>query len=75
MARDLARFKSMTSLADALHLTERTLRRRLDKDGLTFQSLLDDVRRDEAVRMLDDPELTVAVAAASVRNADQDGSE
>ncbi|MCQ4438508.1 helix-turn-helix domain-containing protein, partial [Clostridioides difficile] len=35
----------------------------LDKDGLTFQSLLDDVRRDEAQRMLDDPELTVAAIA------------
>ncbi|KAG8152744.1 AraC family transcriptional regulator [Burkholderia catarinensis] len=63
MARDLARFKSMTSLANALHLTERTLRRRLDKDGITFQSLLDEVRRDEAVRMLDDHTLTVAAIA------------
>ncbi|MEK2606581.1 AraC family transcriptional regulator [Burkholderia arboris] len=63
MARDLARFKSMTSLASALHLTERTLRRRLDKDGITFQSLLDDVRRDEAVRLLDDHTLTVAAIA------------
>ncbi|MGS0894344.1 AraC family transcriptional regulator [Burkholderia stagnalis] len=63
MGRDLARFKSMTSLANALHMTERTLRRRLDKDGITFQSLLDDVRRDEAIRLLDDPALTVAAIA------------
>ncbi|AOJ27062.1 AraC family transcriptional regulator [Burkholderia seminalis] len=63
MARDLVRFKSMTALANALHLTERTLRRRLDKDGITFQSLLDEVRHDEAVRMLDDHTLTVAVIA------------
>ncbi len=53
----------MGTLADALHLTERTLRRRLDKDGITFQSLLDDVRRDEAVRLLDDHALTVAEIA------------
>ncbi|CAM2185135.1 AraC family transcriptional regulator [Burkholderia orbicola] len=63
MARDLVRFKSMTALASALHLTERTLRRRLDKDGITFQSLLDNVRRDEAVRLLDDHALTVAAIA------------
>ncbi|MDI9654610.1 AraC family transcriptional regulator, partial [Burkholderia cenocepacia] len=60
MARDLVRFKSMTALAGALHLSESTLRRRLDKDGITFQSLLDDVRRDEAVRLLDDHALSVA---------------
>jgi AraC-like DNA-binding protein len=53
----------MTALAGALHLTERTLRRRLDKDGITFQSLLDDVRRDEAVRLLDDHALSVAAIA------------
>jgi AraC-like DNA-binding protein len=63
MARDLTRFKSMTSLADALYVTERTLRRRLDKDGITFQSLLDDVRHQEAVRLLDEPTLSVAAIA------------
>ncbi|KWF30770.1 AraC family transcriptional regulator [Burkholderia pseudomultivorans] len=63
MGRDLSRFKSMTSLADALHMTERTLRRRLEKDGVTFQSLLDAVRHEEAVRLLDDDALTVAAIA------------
>ena len=63
MGRDLSRLKSMTSLANALHMTERTLRRRLDKDGITFQSLRDEVRRDEAARLLDDPALTVAAIA------------
>ncbi|WDD90688.1 AraC family transcriptional regulator (plasmid) [Burkholderia sp. FERM BP-3421] len=63
MGRDLARFKSMTSLASALHMTERTLRRRLDKDGVTFQSLLDEVRREEAIRLLRDRALTVAAIA------------
>ncbi|MCA8477820.1 AraC family transcriptional regulator [Burkholderia multivorans] len=63
MTRDLSRFKSMTSLADALHMTERTLRRRLEKDGVTFQSLLDTVRHEEAVRLLGDDALTVAAVA------------
>jgi AraC-like DNA-binding protein len=44
-------------------MTERTLRRRLEKDGISFQALLDDVRRDEAARLLDDPALTVAAIA------------
>jgi AraC-like DNA-binding protein len=39
------------------------LRRRLEKDGITFQSLLDDVRRQEAVRLLDEPTLSVAAIA------------
>ncbi|OXI64987.1 hypothetical protein CFB81_34160 [Burkholderia sp. AU28863] len=51
------------ALADALHPTERTLRRRLDKDGITFPSPLDDVRPDEAVRWLDAHALTVAAIA------------
>ncbi|RQS70168.1 AraC family transcriptional regulator [Burkholderia sp. Bp8963] len=63
MGRDLSRFKSMTSLANALHMTERTLRRRLDKDGMTFQSLLDEVRHEEATRLLSDDMLTVAAIA------------
>ncbi|AOK52047.1 AraC family transcriptional regulator [Burkholderia stagnalis] len=63
MGRDLSRFKSMTSLANALHVTERTLRRRLDKDGITFQSLLDEVRHEEAARLLGDHMLTVAAIA------------
>ncbi len=63
MGRDLVRFKSMTSLASALHMTERTLRRRFGKDGMTFQSLLDEVRREEAIRLLCDRTLTVAAVA------------
>ncbi len=63
MGRDLARFKSMTALAGALHMTERTLRRRLEKDGLSFQALLDDVRHQTAILLLDDDALTVAAVA------------
>ncbi|MGU7780853.1 AraC family transcriptional regulator ligand-binding domain-containing protein [Burkholderia sp. PU8-34] len=66
MGRDLSRFKSMTSLANALHMTERTLRRRLEKDSVTFQSLLDEVRHEEAARLLGDHTLTVAAIAETL---------
>jgi AraC-like DNA-binding protein len=44
-------------------MTERTLRRRLEKDGLSFQALLDEVRHRAAVLLLDDDALTVAAVA------------
>ncbi|WP_028221262.1 AraC family transcriptional regulator [Paraburkholderia oxyphila] len=63
MVRDLSRFKSMTALAGALHMTERTLRRRLEKDGLSFHALLEEVRHEAATRLLNDGSLSVAAIA------------
>lgn len=46
-------------VAEALHITPRTLRRRLQSQGLTFKSLLDDVRRELADQFIIDSNLTV----------------
>jgi AraC-like DNA-binding protein len=43
---------SLERVARQLHLSARTLRRRLDALGLTFQRLLEEVRRDHAVEYL-----------------------
>jgi AraC-like DNA-binding protein len=46
---------SEEAMADELHMSRRTLQRKLAEVDLTFQKLVDDTRRDLAVRHLDDP--------------------
>jgi AraC-like DNA-binding protein len=61
-ARLLARLASDASLeriARDLHISTRTLRRRLDALGTSFQALLEEVRRSRAVAYLADTELAV----------------
>ena len=61
-ARLLARLASDASLdriARDLHISTRTLRRRLDALDTSFQALLEDVRRSRAVTYLADTELAV----------------
>jgi len=51
---------SMDDLANNLHLTTRTLRRKLREEGTTFQELKDNVRRDEAIHLLSQPSLAIS---------------
>ena len=46
---------SEEAMAEQLHMSRRTLQRKLAEADLTFQKLVDDTRRDLAVRHLDDP--------------------
>jgi AraC-like DNA-binding protein len=52
-----------SEIAKQLHVSERTLARRLSADGLTFARVIDEMRRDLALRYLDDPALTISQAA------------
>jgi AraC-like DNA-binding protein len=45
-------YPSLTEVADALRLSERTLKRRLQEQGVAFQGLLNDVRQAEAAHLL-----------------------
>ena len=61
------------SLADAARrcaLGERTLQRRLRERGVTFRSLIDDVRRDAALEQLAHPEISVAEVAFALGFSD-----
>ncbi len=51
---------SMESIADDLHVTSRTLRRKLTEEGTTFQELKDGVRRDTAIHYLSRPSLPIS---------------
>lgn len=54
---------SLRALATTLTVSERTLRRRLSLEGHSISSLLEDVRRGEAARMLTQTEMSVSEIA------------
>lgn len=58
-------------IAHALHLSERTLQRRLQAEGTSFHQLLDDTRRELADRHLGELQLSLAQAAYLLGFADQ----
>lgn len=60
--RDLA----IEEVAAALHLTERTLRRRLAAEGTRFQALKDGLRRDLAIYRLNQAVLSISEIAHSL---------
>ncbi|WP_417226178.1 AraC family transcriptional regulator ligand-binding domain-containing protein [Amphritea sp.] len=51
---------SMEDIAGQIHTTTRTLRRKLDEEGTSFQELKDSVRRDEAIHLLSQPNLPIS---------------
>jgi AraC-like DNA-binding protein len=54
---------SITTVAPSLGLSQRTLQRRLENEGSTFGDVLDGVRRDLALRYLEDGKLTLSEIA------------
>lgn len=63
-------FLSLTELADLRGVSPRTLKRRLEAHGTSFQEILDDLRRDRAIRLLEDERMTVDAVAAALGYAD-----
>lgn len=47
-------------VADKLNMTSRTLRRKLTKEGSSFQQLKDNARRDQAINLFEQRNLTIA---------------
>ncbi|MCU0647992.1 MAG: AraC family transcriptional regulator [Gemmatimonadaceae bacterium] len=54
---------SMTTIARALAMSARSVQRALAEEGTTYQQLLDEARREIALRHLRDPSVTVAHVA------------
>jgi AraC-like DNA-binding protein len=54
---------TLTALARKLRMSERSLQRKLADEGVTFDALLDDLRRDMAVRYLSDRKVAIAEVA------------
>lgn len=62
----LEQASSAAMAASALHLSSRTLTRRLAEEGTTFQSLKDELRRDLAIQLLTKSERPVAEIGLAV---------
>lgn len=58
-------------IARAVRTSARTLQRRLAEDGLTFQELLDEVRRDVSIRHVESGQLPLSEIAQMVGYAQQ----
>ena len=54
---------TLAAIAAKSKMSERSLQRRLADEGVTFDALLDEVRRDLALRYLADPKIAVAEVA------------
>ena len=57
---------TLKTTAHAIGLHERTLQRRLDDEGLSFQDLLNQTRKQLAVRLLSNPDTKVAEVAEAL---------
>ncbi|WP_211441376.1 AraC family transcriptional regulator [Collimonas humicola] len=61
----------LEQIATELNITPRTLRRRLDEEGLNYRALLDDVRKHLAERYLLDPRLRLGEIAQLLGYSEQ----
>ena len=59
-------FPSFDSISRALNVSAPTLRRRLKREGTTFQQLKDDCRREAACEYLKQPDLSVSAVAVQL---------
>lgn len=63
-------FPSLNEVAEQLHISASTLKRRLHKEGSAFQALLDEVRRKRAIRYLGSTGMSVEGVAHALGYAD-----
>lgn len=57
-------FPSVIAMAETLNMSVRTLRRRLKDQGITYQSFKDGLRKEHAIRWLNQPELKINAVSA-----------
>lgn len=62
----LAAAPTLAAVADALHLSVRTLSRRLLDEGTTFKAVKDELRRDMAILSLTKSEQAIAAVGAAI---------
>jgi AraC-like DNA-binding protein len=64
------RYPDVAAMAHTLHTSERTLKRRLQDEGSSFQALLDQARRQDSLRLLAKPTLAIKQVAEAVGYTD-----
>ncbi len=68
--QNLKNLPTFADIAKTLCLSERTLRRRLADKGVSYQSLLDMVRKNRTLEMLENPRLSIEQIALEVGFSD-----
>ncbi|MFV3014353.1 AraC family transcriptional regulator [Pseudomonas sp. KHB2.9] len=68
--RDLRQTPALAAVAAQLCMSDRTLRRRLADQGQSYQSVLDQIRMDRALALLDNPRMTIDEVAYEVGFSD-----
>ncbi len=63
-------YPDLETAAKRLHMSTRTLKRRLQEHRVSFQVLLDETRRRDSIRLLENPALTVEEIASRVGYTD-----
>ena len=66
VAARLDRGAPLPTVAKELRMSTRTLKRKLADRGTTFSAIVDDLRRQRALLLLDDRALSIAEVAAAV---------
>lgn len=64
------RYPDIATMAQALLVSERTLKRRLQEEGSSFQVLLDKARQQDSMRLLGNPALAIKQVAEAVGYTD-----
>jgi AraC-like DNA-binding protein len=70
VARASGGFHSLDEVASALHLSTRTLKRRLATQGATYSDLLEEQRRERAMMLLRSPTLSLDEVAEQLGYSD-----
>ena len=68
--KNMKRLPTLADVARQLHLSERTLRRRLRESAVSYQALLDNVRKNRAVELLANTQLSIEQVALEVGFSD-----
>jgi AraC-like DNA-binding protein len=67
---NLMRATSLDDIADSLNMSARTLRRKLKEEKTSFRELVDELRKDVAIKYLRDTDLTVEEIAEALGFSD-----
>lgn len=65
-----ARFQSLDETARMLHVSPRTLKRKLKSEGTSYSELVDEARREKALLLIHSPRLSLEAIAERVGYAD-----
>jgi AraC-like DNA-binding protein len=68
--KNMKRLPTLRQVARQLNLSERTLRRRLTESAMSYQALLDNVRKNRAIELLSNTALSIEQVAAEVGFSD-----